>query len=155
MPLSVVFDCNIYLQALANPVGPAGQCVALAIDKSLLLFISPYVLQEIREVATRPKLIAKLHLRPDRVQALLDNIPKFAVCIAAVPVTWGYERDPDDAHYVNLAIAAEAQLIVSRDKDLLDLMASHSPDARDLRSRFPSLRITDPVSFLNQLSNRK
>ena len=35
---------------------------------------------------------------------------------------FGYPRDPDDEPYLNLAIKAKADFIVTRDKDLLDLM---------------------------------
>ena len=31
-------------------------------------------------------------------------------------------RDPDDAIYVNVALTAQSPFLVSRDKDLLDLM---------------------------------
>ena len=67
------------------------------------------------------------------------------------PETFVYERDPDDAHYVNLALAADAKLIVSRDKDLLDLMDQAKPEGRDFHTRFPTVRILDPVSFLREL----
>jgi predicted nucleic acid-binding protein len=60
-------------------------------------------------------------------------------------------RDPDDAHYVNLALAADARLIVSRDRDLLDLMDSAKPEAAEFQSRFPALRILDPVGFLREI----
>ena len=59
------------------------------------------------------------------------------------------DRDPKDEIYVNLAIEAGASYLVSRDKDLLDLM--NDPD---FRSRFPGLTILDPVAFLKELSAR-
>lgn len=57
-------------------------------------------------------------------------------------------RDPDDSHYINLAIAAGARLIVTRDNDLLDLMLDSSDDARALRSTYPALQIVTPPRFL-------
>ncbi len=101
--LKVIYDCNVLLQALANPDGPAGRCVTLALEGKVALFISPHVLDEIRDVTQRPKLVAKFRLRRNRVEALLDNLPKSSVVVPSVPELWTYPRDPDDAHYVNLA----------------------------------------------------
>ncbi len=148
-PPKVVFDCNIFLQALANPQGPSGRCVALALESRVSLFLSPQVLDEVRDVTTRPKLIAKFRLRPERVQFMLENLPRVAIVLPAVSNAWTYERDPDDAHYVNLALSAEAGWVISRDKDLLDLMTSSSPEATEFRRRWPALRIADPVTFLD------
>ena len=150
----VVFDCNVFLQALANPVGPAGRCVELAISGKVALYISPHILDEIREVTSQPKLIAKFRLRPDRVAALLDNLPKAAVMVPSYREVWKYDRDPDDAHYVSLALVANAKLIVSRDRDLLDLMDSSKPEAAEFQKRFPALRILDPVLFLREVAEQ-
>jgi putative PIN family toxin of toxin-antitoxin system len=147
----VVFDCNIYLHALSAPDGPSGRCVQLAIDGALSLFISPSVLDELRDVTSRPRVIAKLRFRPERVQMLLEAIAIAATIVSDFDETFIYRRDPDDAHYVNLALAANAQLIVSRDRDLLDLMNSSDLEAADFRRRFPSLRILDPVQLLHDL----
>jgi predicted nucleic acid-binding protein len=47
--------------------------------------------------------------------------------------------------------AANAKLIVSRDKDLLSLMDLASPESRDFQARFHSLRIITPVQLLNEI----
>ncbi len=147
----VVFDCNTFLQALASPNGPAGRCVQLAIDGKVELFLSPTVVEELHDVASRPKVIAKLHLSPDRTQELIEVIEVTATFLVGFPEPFLYQRDPDYAHYVNLAVAANAKLIVSRDKDLLDLMDSTKPQAAGFQDRFPLLRILDPVSFLREI----
>jgi putative PIN family toxin of toxin-antitoxin system len=90
----VVFDCNVFLQALASPNGPAGRCVDLAFDGKTKLFVSPHVLEEIREVATSPILTPKLKIRPERLVVLLENLPKAAILIPAVAEVWTYARDP-------------------------------------------------------------
>ncbi len=146
--LKVVFDCNVYLQALANPAGPAGRCVELALRGVVALYVSPFVLDEIRRVTSYPQLIARFKLRPSRVAVLLDNLLKVAVVVPVVAELWRYDRDPDDAHYVNLAVIAGASIVVSRDNDLLDLMDLGRPEAVEFTSKFPSLRILDPVAFL-------
>jgi predicted nucleic acid-binding protein len=35
--------------------------------------------------------------------------------------------------YINLAVAAGADFIISRDKDLLDLMTSHADECKEFR----------------------
>jgi putative PIN family toxin of toxin-antitoxin system len=148
--LRVVFDCNILLQGLASPEGPAGRCVQLALRGKISLFISPLVLEELREVTGRPRVIAKLHLVADRVQEFFEAVEVTATLLTEFPEPFSHQRDPDDAHYVNLAVAADATLIISRDKDLLDLMDSIKPDGKQFQERFPLLRILEPVAFLRE-----
>jgi putative PIN family toxin of toxin-antitoxin system len=152
--LRVVFDCNVFLQALATPGGPAGRCVEIALAGQVSLYISPVVLDEIRRVTSYPKLIAKFKLRASRVTTLVDNLLMFAVMVPVVPELWRYARDPDDAHYVNLALAADAKLIVSRDKDLLDLMDSVKPEAAEFQKRHPTLRILTPVELIRAVASQ-
>ena len=52
-------------------------------------------------------------------------------------------RDPDDEVFLNLAIQSDAEFLVTRDRDLLDLM-----DDSEFCSQFPHLRIVAPVGFL-------
>lgn len=146
----VVFDCNTLLQAVSSPAGPAGRCVQLALDSKLDLFLSPTVLSELRRVAGRPKVIAKLHLVPERFEKFVAAIEMAGIVLESVDEMFSYARDPADAHYVNLALAAGAHSIISRDRDLLDLMTATLVEAIDFRSRFPRLRILDPVQFLRE-----
>jgi putative PIN family toxin of toxin-antitoxin system len=146
--LKAVFDCNVFLQALANPDGPAGRCVELALTKKVELFISQHVLEEIRDVTSRPKLIAKFKLRSERVAALLKSLPESATLVIDIPDIWKYDRDPDDGHYVNLALMAGAQLIVSRDKDLLDLMNDSNEAGKLLLAEYPFFRVLTPPQFI-------
>ncbi|MDP9174026.1 MAG: hypothetical protein M3O30_09195 [Planctomycetota bacterium] len=81
-------------------------------------------------------------------------IEKAATLLTGFPEVFVYERDPDDAQYINLALAAGAQLIVSRDKDLLDLMDIGRPESAVFQSRFPELRILNPVGFLREMGGR-
>lgn len=58
--LRVVFDCNVYFQALISPAGPAGRCLLAAAAGEVVLFCSRQVLDEVVEVAARPGLRARL-----------------------------------------------------------------------------------------------
>jgi predicted nucleic acid-binding protein len=65
-----------------------------------------------------------------------------------VPQRVKYERDPDDEPLLNLVLEARARYLVTRDNDLLDLMAANSPDGEALRREIPDLVILDPPAFL-------
>ena len=149
----VVYDCNIYVQALINIGGPAGRCVEKALAGDVELFITPFILDEIRE--SYQKIPAKYGVTREQTAKLAIGVAAIATNIINVPAVFTYDRDPDDAHYVNVALAADAKLVVSRDRDLLDLMDEKRQEALDFKSRFPGLRILEPVQFLQEIEFRK
>jgi len=149
VPPRVVFDCPIYAQALINLRGPAAACLLLAQSGRILLFISDYVVQEIRELPT--KLKPKLGVTSERVENLILDLAKYARPIDNVPDQYVSPFDVDDSHYINLALATRSQLVVSRDKHLLDLMDQAREEARDFVKRFPELRIIEPQILLQML----
>ena len=114
-PLPAVFDCNIYAQALINPGGPAGACLAAAQAGRVKVVITDFVVQEIRALPS--KLPTRLGVSSDRIEALILDLAKYAEPVEHVPTTFQYDRDPDDAHYVNLSYVSRARFIVTRDKD--------------------------------------
>jgi putative PIN family toxin of toxin-antitoxin system len=146
----VVYDCNIYAQALLNINGPGGSCVRRALSRKVSLFISERILSEIRELPFKST-PSRLGVTVARTDLLIQNILSVGELVTTIPSRFTYSRDPDDAHYVDLALARDANLVVSRDKDLLDLMNANLKDGKDFQSRFPTLRILDPVVFLREL----
>ncbi len=143
-----VFDCMVFVQALANDKGPSFACLELARSGKLELCVSLDVVAEVREVLNRPKIQKKLPaITPERIASFLRDVVSFASVIADVPHEFSYERDPKDEPYINLAIAAHAQFLASRDNDLLDL-----PSDAGFRERFPELVILDPVALLRKMT---
>ena len=53
--------------------------------------------------------------------------------------------------YINLAIVTNATYLVSRDKDLLDLMTTSTDVARQFRLRYPFLRIIKAADFITTI----
>jgi putative PIN family toxin of toxin-antitoxin system len=150
----VVFDCNTLVQAVGSPNGPAGRSVQLALEGRVILVISPVILAELREATARPRLIQKLKLRAERTEAYLASLQRAGWILQGFAETFVYARDPDDAHYINLAVASDTKLIVSRDNDLLELMDRSKPESAQFQEQFPMLRILDPVSFLKEIAPR-
>jgi putative PIN family toxin of toxin-antitoxin system len=142
----VVYDCNIFVQAIINLAGPAARCVQKARDQEVLLFVSPFVLAEIREMHF--KIPAKYGIAAAQTDELAAAVAVFATI---VPELYRHPYDPDDSAYVNLALKADARLIVSRDRHLLMLSDPARKEGREFQSRFPGFSIVDPVQFLREL----
>ena len=88
-------------------------------------------------------------LTPVWVDEFSRDMERKSVVLANVPSAYSLPRDPKDEPYLNLAIAANATFLVSRDLDLLDLMQDAT-----FRQQFLSLTILDPVAFLQVMANR-
>ena len=138
----------VFLQATASENGPAFRCLERFEAQEVNLFVSQDILDEVQDVLTRPKLQRKLSLLTnERVRALIERLQRRANLVAEVPKVFEYERDPKDEKYINLALAAKAQYLVSRDLDLLELMNETLPARKDFIRRFPNLRIINPIAF--------
>lgn len=144
-----VFDCMVFAQALARPAGPAGACVGLATAAVIELVVSDAVTAEVRDVLYRPHLRQGfLPVTDEEVDAFLALIPTFTTRIDPVPAVLALARDPKDEKYLNLAVAARADYLVTRDRDLLDLTTGTDPDAAAFRAAAPGVTVLDPAGFL-------
>lgn len=152
-PVRAVFDCVIFTQALINPKGPAGECVKAAESGDCILHLSPFVLQEIRELPG--KLPVRHGVTPERVETLIQQVREYAVVVTDVAERFEHPTDPSDAAYINLALATNAELVVSRDRHLLALMDPAAPEGRSFRQQIPELRVVRPVEFLRELEARR
>jgi len=150
--LGVVFDCNILLQAVARKTGPAAACLRLAEEGFVHLRLSEEILTELSEVLKRAAIRSRYpELTDEIVEDFLKALRSTAEITSNVPKRFTYPRDPDDEPYLNLAIDTEANYLVSRDKDLLDLMTGYNDECKEFRQRFRSLTVLEPVEFLNEV----
>jgi putative PIN family toxin of toxin-antitoxin system len=144
----IVLDTGIVLQAVLRPAGPAGRLVSL-VDRGLFyVYLSDACVSEYRDVLRRPAVRAKNpHLTDELAEAVVTAICGSAVLVPD-PLDHSFRlRDPNDEHIVNLAVTANADYIVSRDNDLLDLVHDGA-----FIGRFPRLRVVDPVAFLHEMN---
>ena len=149
-----VFDCNVYLQAIISRNGTAAKCLALARDRRITLYTSPSIVAEIEEVLFRPVVRALIpHQSAELIESFIRGILTVSTSIHNVRPAFSFTRDPDDEPYLNLAIASGAHFLVSRDKDLLDLMTDYSDDAKDFRRRYRQISIVNPVGFLSGVTD--
>jgi putative PIN family toxin of toxin-antitoxin system len=142
-----VYDCMLFFRAAARP-RLARPLFDFVHGGEVTLCLSPDVLAEIRDVLTRPKLIAKYPaLTKQAVDAFLAQHLRMATWINDVPEHYVLVRDPDDSIYLNLAITAGAAFVVTTDLDLLELMDPQSAAGADFRNQFPSIQVVTPTEF--------
>ena len=152
----VVFDCMLYLQAAANEQGTAAIALRLLDEGAFSLFLSREILAEVQDVLSRPKVRARNPgISDDNLRALLKRLGEKANLVKSAPRVFHYARDPKDEPYLNLAAAVDADFLVSRDTDLLDLMTGYSDDCKEFRRRFRKLTIVPPLEFLSQIARSR
>ena len=148
-PARVVFDCMVFLQASTRPQVPAARLFIDHVEGGdLALYVSDAILDEVRHVLGRPQIRAKNpSLTDEAVEEFFDRIGQVAQKIENVPASFTLACDPDDGPYLNLALAAATDYLVTRDQDMLDLMQDAG-----FRSRYPALIILTPVALLQVLA---
>ena len=147
MTARVVFDCMVFLQGAARSASPARACFEIVDEGLVTLCVSPAVLAEVRDVLSRPELVKRFPaLSAEWVTAFVTSVADKALVVPDVPNAVALPRDPKDEPYINLVVATQAEFLVSRDRDLLDLMTN-----ADFRRRFPALKIVDPETFLRTI----
>lgn len=142
----------IFLQATANEDSPAAAALDLLDAGEIKLYVSEPILEEVRKVLNRDEVRAALPQITDvRVEALFRRLDNKAATVRHVPRVFAFPRDPADEPYLNLAITAKAAFLVSRDRDLLDLMSGHNAESKQFRQQFRFLKVIKPVDFLREV----
>jgi putative PIN family toxin of toxin-antitoxin system len=149
----VVFDCNVLLQATLRETGPAAECLRLLDDNLITVFLSRATLREVRGVMCYSAIRTKNPALTDaRVAAFLDRLTFKALLVRRVRHVFDYPRAEQDEPYIDLAVTAKANYLVTRDDDLLSLMSGHSALCKRFRRLTRPLKVLDPTAFLREMS---
>lgn len=117
--IKAVIDTQIFLRAAVNLKSLPAKII-FDLRTNYQLVASEAILLEVKDVLNRPKIRAKFpHLTDSIVERVID-------VLSAAPMVKPTEiesvaRDPKDNMFLACAKVAEAQYIVSEDKDLLVL----------------------------------
>lgn len=145
----VIFDTVTLVQSLINPKGPAGKCLDYFEQSKISVAVSRATLTEVKDVLSRAHLRDRFpQLTDDKLAQLVKLLTYKGYYLRRVGQYYFYPRDPDDEPYLNLAIEVEADYLLSRDSDLLDLMNWEREDGRVFQKRFGFLKIVTPNEFL-------
>jgi putative PIN family toxin of toxin-antitoxin system len=147
-PPKAVFDTVILLQAATNPDGPSWAALALADSGRVQIVASEATLKEAEGVFARPSVRERFATLDDQTAGEFLGVYRgMAEVHVNVPKTVWLERNHKDEPFLDLAVASGSAYLVTRDKDMLDLMA----DA-DFTARYPGLKIVNPVELLRELA---
>jgi predicted nucleic acid-binding protein len=95
------------------------------------------------------------NLSENGFDAFCSVLVAHAIMLDDVPHVFDFERDPNDAHYIDLAVAAKARLVVSRDKDILSLRDVTTNDGRNFAARFPEIIILTPSELIRHVESTR
>jgi len=116
--MKLVLDANMFVSAYLGPGNP--YLITLRCAQMLdALFISEDILNELRGVFKKPK----FNFNKKRYEAIMESIETIGNKVAVSPRHRVKDacRDPDDDIYLECALAAGADYLITGDKDLLVL----------------------------------
>ena len=133
--IRAVLDTNVLISALLFSGPPSRLVSAWQASR-----FHPVLSQSILEEYVRALAYPKFHLTVEEIRVLAEEeILPFFETVEAKPFLVKKLRDPDDAKFIECALAASVPWIVSGDSDLLDV------------ARVESVRIITVSAFLDQL----
>jgi putative PIN family toxin of toxin-antitoxin system len=136
----IVLDTNVVLSALLWRGTPYRLLEAARQREQVELFTSTALLEELAEVLLRPVPAKRLAIIGHTARQVLADYVDAADLVTPLAVPPVIAADPDDDHVIAAAVAAEADLIVSGDRHLLDLGAHRT------------IRIVTPADALTRIS---
>lgn len=117
-----VIDTNVLLSGLLWRGTPHRLIEEVRVG-ALTLITSPALLAELGEVSRRPKFHAILTRSRTDLEQIVGELRRLAEIVEPPPMPAQVSRDPDDDAVLALAVASQADLIISGDADLLTLGA--------------------------------
>lgn len=138
--MRVVIDTNVFVGACLG-VGASNAVIRACLEQRILPLMGETLLTEFEAVLGRDALFTKSRLNPQERSTLLDTY--LALCEwTRVYFLWRPNlQDESDNHLIELAVAGDADAIITR--NLRDLQGAEL--------RFGSLRVLSPEDFLKEL----
>lgn len=113
--MKVVVDTNVLVSALLSKDAPPAYLLDLWLEHAFILVSAEGQLGELRRVSRYPKL--RDRLKAHLVGGLINRIRDRAELVE--PATLDASPDPDDNLILGIAVAAEADVLVTGDKSHL------------------------------------
>jgi uncharacterized protein len=132
----VVIDTNVVLSAILFG-GKPKQVLEMALSGNIQLAISESLVKELQGVLQRPK----FELSAQLVQTIVSEYANIASWIEPAEHFKVVVDDPSDNYFIDCAVAAKADYLITGDKHLLNL------------GTFKMIKIVSVDSFIDLLSS--
>jgi putative PIN family toxin of toxin-antitoxin system len=119
VPLRVVVDPGVFVSALISDIGAPAEIVRRWLAGAIEIVACPHLLAELDDTLGRRKF--RRWMTEAKADRFIEFLGEYGVLVDDPPEESGHSRDPDDDYLVSLALAADASILVSGDKDLIDL----------------------------------
>ncbi len=116
--LRVVLDTNVILSGIAYPTSIPGRIVGGWNQGTISVILSRYILDEV--VRSLPRIL-RGRLSPDEMLELVDSLVFIAETVEPAKVKEAALRDEADLPILGTLLAAQADYLITGDKDLLAL----------------------------------
>jgi len=127
----VVFDTNVLISAILFGGHPR-KCLELAIEGKIELFLSEDITDEFKGVLKREK----FGIPEENLHYIITALKSIANLVNPKKSFNIIKKDPEDNKFIECAVEAESDFIISGDKHLLDLL------------EFRKIKILNPSDFL-------
>ena len=133
-----VFDPNVLIAAVLSPEGVPADCLRAHAEGRLELVVSERLLAEVETVLARPKFRGYSTL--DQARRYVESLRREGWLVDDPLEPEALSEDPGDDYLIALALAAEANVLVSGDKHLTGLTLESLPvlSPREFLERLPA-----------------
>ena len=135
--MRIVLDTNILISAFVSNKGASAQILARCQAGELELLISPDSIAELRRVLTYPGLRKRFRYSDEQIEAFVAFLEQEAFLLTPTASVRAVPDDADDDKFVALALAGQAQYLVSGDEHLLRV------------GQYQGVTILKPAAFLH------
>ena len=138
--MRVVLDTNTVVSGFLWGEAPRA-LIDAAMDERIELFTCAALIEELAGILPRQKFAQRLAEKQLSIPALIERYSALAEIVEPASLSGPVSPDPDDDVVLATALAAHAELIVSRDKHLRNLKHFH---------RIPILNAADALHYIEQ-----
>ena len=117
--MRVVLDTNVFVSGLMFPDSIPGQIVAAWSEAEFEVVTSRQQFSEIARVLAYPKIRRILNWDDRRIERFVERLYLRTEVVELEAMSVDVPRDPDDAPMLNTLVAADADFLVTGDRDLL------------------------------------